>query len=123
MPNEKPTIQLGSSLYRIVDGDEEGDPVDYGQTATLDTEDGRRLIAIVDFDIEDHDPVTLLPGGVWMRDLATDEAIECERLEVAFEGDDDDEDGEEEDEEEDEDGEGDGDDDGSDGEPMIIDYP
>ena len=81
----KPSIQLGEEDYRIVCGDEEGDLVGFGETATLDTGDGRSLVAKVDFEEGGEEaPKSLLKGGVWMRDANTGESVECERTEVRF---------------------------------------
>ena len=109
----KPSIQLGEEDYRIVCGEEEGDLVGYGETATLDTGDGQSLVAKVDFEEGGEEaPKSLLKGGVWMRDANTGESVECERTEVQFDtsasdldgGDDtDDDEDDDEDDEEDED--------------------
>lgn len=103
-----PKIQCGEAEYRIVgDNGEEGDIVDYGMAATLETEDGNMLTAYVDAkEGTDDPPFTKLPGGVWIQDLTDGtKLVEVEREEVDFDG------GEEEfEEEEDDEGEDSGDD-------------
>jgi hypothetical protein len=105
-----PKIQCGEAEYRIMgDNGEEGDCVEYGTAATLETEDGNMLTAYVDVDEATDEPITKLPGGVWVQDLTDGtKLVEIEREEVEFDGD---EDGDEEEEgdfpEEDEDDDGD----------------
>jgi hypothetical protein len=114
----KVTVQLGEEDYRIVVGDstkaEEGELVEYGQQATLDTPDAHYLCLIEDPDMEPEQvEVTVRMAGKAKQEPVAD----VEVLEVQFEdGDEDgDEFGEGDDEEEEEEGE-DGDD-----EPEDVD--
>ena len=75
-------IQCGLTGYRLVDGDEEGDIVDYGATAVLDYENGESVRARVGCDDKDE-PITMLVGGAWVKNEAG-EIVEHEVVEAEF---------------------------------------
>jgi len=90
----KASIKSMAGSYSLIIGDEESEPVPYGDVAEIETSDGKRFIAFVEADGENVEPLT----EYWAY-----EVLPIEEVPIVDEDEDEDEDDEDEGDEDEED--------------------